>query len=75
MDVALLEEEAFVVGLGDIVKFVHGVEVAIVEEIALVRAGEGVRDVKVVDVHDVVQVRGAGVVAVEAVVDRGVSGS
>ena len=73
--VALLEEEALVVGLDGVVDGVHGPVVAVVEEAALVVAGEGVGHVEVVHVHDVVQGGAAGVVAVDAAVDRGVSGA
>ena len=73
--VALLEEEALVVGLHGVGDGVHGPEVAVAQQAALVGAGEGVGHVEVVHVHDVVQGGAAGVVAVEAVVQRGVGGA
>ena len=62
-------------GLDGVVDRVHGPVVAVVEEAALVVAGEGVGHVEVVDVHDVVEGGAARVVAVDAAVDRGVSGA
>lgn len=69
VDVALLEEEALALVDGCILVLVLSIEVAIVQKVALVRTGKVVLEVKVEDIHNVVQVSGAGVATTQAVIN------